>query len=93
MIEPAFKLRSIQLLDVYFGMKQGSQCYYEATLLLLELKSQTDAFRLDFAKRQYAFAFDLLFYDVTTLSFEFFDQNELCNNGFSKVNKFHQLQI
>lgn len=93
MIEPASKLRSIELLDEYFGIKHRRQSYYESAPLWLQLKSKTEAITLDFAKRQYAFTFDLLFYDVTTLYFESFDEDELRKNGFSKDNKSQQPQI
>ncbi len=48
---------------------------------------------IDFAKQKYAFNFDLLFYDVTTLYFETFEEDELRKNGFSKDNKSQQPQI
>ena len=48
---------------------------------------------MEFAKRNYAFDFDLLFYDVTTLYFETFEEDELRRNGFSKDNKSQQPQI
>jgi len=48
---------------------------------------------IDFAKKQYAFDFSLLFYDVTILYFETFTEDELRKNGFSKDNKSQQPQI
>jgi transposase len=39
------------------------------------------------------FNFDILFYDVTTLYFETFEEDELRKNGFSKDNKSQQPQI
>jgi transposase len=41
----------------------------------------------------YGFNYDLLFYDVTTLYFETFEEDELRKNGFSKDNKAQQPQI
>lgn len=46
-----------------------------------------------FAKKQYGFNYGLLFYDVTTLYFETFIEDELRRNGFSKDNKSQQPQI
>ena len=46
-----------------------------------------------FAKENYAFKFDIVFYDVTTLYFETFEEDELRKNGFSKDNKSQQPQI
>lgn len=48
---------------------------------------------MDFAKKHYAFNFDLIFYDVTTLYFETFKEDDLRRNGFSKDNKSQQPQI
>jgi transposase len=48
---------------------------------------------VDFAKEHYSFDFDIVFYDVTTLYFETFEEDELRKNGFSKDNKSQQPQI
>ncbi|MBK8926315.1 MAG: IS1634 family transposase [Crocinitomicaceae bacterium] len=48
---------------------------------------------VDFARRYYSFNYDILFYDVTTLYFETFKEDELRMNGFSKDNKSQQPQI
>jgi hypothetical protein len=93
MIEPASKLRSIELLDEYFGIKHRRQSYYQSAPKWLSLKSKASTVALDFAKLYYAFSFDLLFYDVTTLYFETFEEDELRKNGFSKDNKSQQPQI
>ena len=44
-------------------------------------------------QKNYSFNYDLLFYDVTTLYFETFEEDELRKNGFSKDNKSQQPQI
>ena len=46
-----------------------------------------------FCKANYSFNFDLLFYNVTTLYFETFEEDELRKNGISKDNKSQQPQI
>jgi len=56
-------------------------------------KSKAEAIALQFAQKHYAFSFDLLFYDVTTLYFEAFEEDELRKNGFTKDNKSQQPQI
>ena len=91
--EPASKLRSIELLEEYFGIKHRRQSYYDYASQWLSLKSKIERITLDFAKNHYAFEFDLLFYDVTTLYFETFQEDELRRNGFSKDNKSQQPQI
>ena len=54
MIEPASKLRSIQLLSEYFGIKHRRQSYYESTPQWLTLKSKAEAIALSFAEKRYA---------------------------------------
>lgn len=93
MLEPASKLRSIELLEEYFGIKHRRQSYYDFASQWLSLKSKTERITLDFSKTHYGFEFDLLFYDVTTLYFETFQEDELRRNGFSKDNKSQQPQI
>ena len=61
MVEPASKLRSIELLDEYFGIKHRSQNYYQSAPQWLSLKTKVEAIALRFACKQYAFNFDLLF--------------------------------
>lgn len=93
MMEPASKLRSIELLDEYFGIRHRRQNYYESAPAWLGLKAKTEGIALGFARKHYAFNFDLLFYDVTTLYFEAFEEDELRKNGFSKDSKSQQPQI
>lgn len=93
MLEPASKLRSIELLSTYFGITHRRQSYYKSAPKWLELKSEIESVVVNFAKENYSFNFDLLFYDVTTLYFETFWEDELRKNGFSKDNKSQQPQI
>lgn len=92
-VEPASKLRSIELLDTYFGIKHRRQNYYRSASQWPFLKDEIESIVVEFAKRNYAFDFDLLFYDVTTLYFETFDEDDLRRNGFSKDNKSQQPQV
>lgn len=91
--EPCSKLRSIALLEQYFGIKHRRQHYYESAPKWLELKDKIEKQTIHFAKKQYGFNFSLLFYDVTTLYFETFTEDELRKNGFSKDNKSQQPQV
>ena len=59
----------------------------------LNLKESIEKQTLGFARKQYGFDFSILFYDVTTLYFETFTEDELRKNGFSKDNKSQQPQI
>lgn len=92
-VEPASKLRSIDLLDTYFGIKHRRQSYYQSAGQWPVLKEKIESIVVEFARNNYAFNFDLLFYDVTTLYFETFEEDELRRNGFSKDNKSQQPQV
>jgi hypothetical protein len=92
-MEPASKLRSIELIEEYFGIRHRRQDYYRSAPEWLALKSKVETATLAFAEKHYAFNFDLLFYDVTTLYFETFEEDELRKNGFSKDNKSQQPQV
>lgn len=92
-VEPTSKLRSIELMETYFGIKHRRQRYYESATHWLGLKEEIEKQTIWFAKQQYGFDFSLLFYDVTTLYFETFTEDELRKNGFSKDNKSQQPQI
>jgi transposase len=93
LVEPASKLRSIELLEQYFGLSHQRKTYYKLAPNWLHLKQEAEKLVVDFAKKTYSFTYNLLFYDVTTLYFETFDQDELRANGFSKDNKSAQPQI
>jgi len=92
-VEPASKLHSIELLDTYFGIKHQRKNYCKLAPYWLSLKSSVEAKVFDFATHQYGFNCELLFYDVTTLYFESFDDDELRKKGFSKDSKSQQTQI
>lgn len=93
LFEPSSKLRSIELLKNYFGIVTHRKKFYEIAPQWIRLKEQIETKVVDFAKKKYSFRFDLLFYDVTTLYFEIFEEDELRKNGFSKDNKSQQPQI
>lgn len=92
-VEPASKLRSLELMNTYFGIRHRRQRYYESALKWLDLKESIEKKTLHFAAKEYGFDFSLLFYDVTTLYFETFGEDDLRKNGFSKDNKSQQPQI
>ena len=92
-LEPASKLRSIELMETYFGIKHTRKNFYKVAPTWLKLKKEVETKVTDFAKQFYNFDYDLLFYDVTTLYFETFEDDELRKQGFSKDNKSQQPQI
>jgi transposase len=91
--EPAPKLRSIELLAECFGIRHRRQAYYESAPGWLDLQGRVQAAALEFAKVRYSFNYDLVFYDVTTLYFESFTEDDLRKNGFSKDGKPQQPQV
>lgn len=92
-MEPASKLRSIELLETYFGIRHRRQRFYEAAPRWLNLKQEVEKRTLRFAEDEFQFDYRLLFYDVTTLYFETFEADEIRKPGFSKDNKSNQPQI
>lgn len=91
--EPASKLRSIELLETYFGIRHRRQAYYEAAPQWLSLKEKIEKQTVSFAQKEFHFDYSLLFYDVTTLYFETFEADKLRKPGFSKDGKSSQPQI
>lgn len=92
-VEPASKLRSVELMETYFGIRHRRQDYYKSAPRWHSLKDKIAAATIEFAKEKYDFDFDLLFYDVTTLYFETFQEDGFRNKGFSKDNKSRQPPI
>lgn len=93
LIEPASKLRSLELMQEYFGISHRRQSFYEALPRLVKLKDRVEKLVTKIAIEEFGFNFSLVFYDVTTLYFESFEADELRKNGFSKDNKSNQPQI
>lgn len=93
MMEPGSKVRSISLLEEYFGIRHRRQKYYDCAPQWLDLKTKVEAIAVKFAQTHYDFNYNLVFYDVTTLYFETFESDDLRKNGFSKDNKPQQPQI
>jgi len=91
--EPASKLRSLELMEQFFGISHSRRTYYKISPQCVDLKRTVEKKVADFAGLHYSFNFDILFYDVTTLYFETFEEDGLRKNGFSKDNKSEQPQI
>lgn len=92
-VEPASKLRSVELLEKYFGLSYDRKQFYRHIESFIGLKDKIEIKILDLAKKEFNFDFSLVFYDVTTLYFESFKSDELRLPGFSKDNKSQQPQI
>ena len=94
-VEPCSKLHAVFLLDEYFGKKYGKTAMYEKLPAIKSLKASIEKQAILYAKEQLSFDFSLVFYDVTTLYFETFKEDEegFKKNGYSKDNKSNQPQI
>jgi len=93
LVEPTSKLRSIELMESYFGIKRRRQAYYEVTKGCDKLKDEVEKKIIKFVTQEYGFQFNLIFYDVTTLYYEAFEEDELRKKGYSKDHKSQQPQI
>ncbi len=80
-------------MENYFGIKHSRKSFYKTVTQWFTLKEEVEQKVVHFAKQVYGFKYDLLFYDVTTLYFETFEDDELRKQGFSKDNKSQQPQI
>lgn len=92
-LEPASKIKSIALLDKYFGIHYTKTTAFRELAKLTTLKEAVIKTVIVYAQRHLHFDFSLVFYDVTTLYFESFKQDGFRTNGFSKDNKINQPQI
>ena len=92
LVEPASKLRTIELLNQYFGI-QYSQRIYRNIPKLLSFKKQIENSAFELVQLEFKETFYFVLYDVTTLYFETFKSDDLRVPGFSKDNKSQQPQI
>lgn len=92
LIEPASKLRSVELLEYYFGIKY-SQRIYRNIPKLSAYKADIEQCAYKVAQQKFNEPFYFVLYDVTTLYFESFKADEFKIQGFSKDNKSQQPQI
>lgn len=99
-IQPASKLESLKLLSELFGISYQRADFYRAIPVMISLKEIVEKKMIAVAKEQFAFDFSIVFYDVTTLYFETFTEDEntekengLRKKGFSKDDKSKQPQI
>lgn len=92
-LEPASKVKSIELLEKYFGIKYKKTTVFREFLKILGLKDVIEGIAIKYAKDHLGFDFSLVFYDVTTLYFETHGEDDFRKPGFSKDNKINQPQI
>lgn len=94
-LEPASKSKSITLLQKYFGISYKKTTVFRQLAELTDVKTDVQNVAIKYARNNLNFDFSLVFYDVTTLYFETFKEDEEAfkKPGFSKDNKPQQPQI
>ena len=91
-IEPASKLRTLELINRYFAIRYNKRVY-GALRALHSQKNSIEAVALACAQGALKESLFFVLYDVTTLYFESFREDELRNPGFSKDDKSKQPQV
>jgi transposase len=92
LIEPASKLRSMELLQHYFGINY-SQRIYRNLPKLVSYQENIEQCAFNLAQQKFNEPFYFVLYDVTTLYFESFKADDFKSLGFSKDNKSQQPQV
>jgi transposase len=92
LVEPASKMRSIELLSRYFGIKYSQRIYRQIPKLIVH-KDTIEQLAYSVAVDKFKEQFYYVLYDVTTLYFESFKSDDFKVQGFSKDNKPQQPQI
>jgi hypothetical protein len=92
LIEPASKIRTINLLEHYFDIKYSERIYRNIPKLLVH-KGTVEKCAVELATEKFKEPFYFVLYDVTTLYFETFKEDNIKEPGFSKDNKPQQPQI
>lgn len=92
-VAPASKRESQRLLSSLFGISYDLTAIYRALLEIANLKDEVEKQLIAFAHKHLGFDFSIVLYDITTLYFETFTEDELRKTGFSKDNKIGQPQI
>lgn len=92
-VEPASKVRSLELLARYFGLTYSERTLYRHLPKSISYKSQIEQIASSFAKQEMEDDLSIVLYDVTTLYFESFDADTLRKPGFSKDGKSQQPQV
>lgn len=93
LVEPASKLRTLELLERYFGITYAYRTVGRVMRRFVKKKEEIERIAFSFTMETLNERFALVLYDVTTLYFESFKADELRIQGFSKDNKHVQPQI
>jgi hypothetical protein len=89
-IEPASKLRTIELLRQHFEVRYAERTVYRLLPKLIEHQAAIETAAIDCVRNDLKEVFSLVLYDVTTLYFESFKAYDFQRPGFSKDNQPQQ---
>jgi transposase len=94
-VEPCSKRRSKELLKIKFGKHYSLNKIYRTLQKTVDKKYQQSIEQIThhFIIRHISKVISVLFFDVTTLYYEAFDEDDLRKCGFSKDHKHNQPQI
>lgn len=93
-LEPSSKRQNLLFLERFFGVKHNlNNLYAYLSAYDAKLKDNLEKELIIIAQKHFHFDFSFVLYDVTTLYFESFKNDEFKKPGFSKDNKHNQPQI
>lgn len=92
-VEPASKRSSQRLLSSLFGIHYQLTDIYRSLKSFSSFKDKIEERLISFAKKNLGFDFSFVLYDITTLYFETFTEDDFRKCGYSKDNKIGQPQI
>jgi transposase len=93
-LEPSSKRSAVRFLEEKIGMKFNLTSVYNSMIKHDSvLKDSIEKETIQMAKEHFGFDFSFVLYDVTTLYFESFKNDEFKRPGFSKDHKNNQPQI
>jgi transposase len=93
-LEPGSTRHCIDFLEEFLDIKHSQTRIYNWFKIFDEkLKDNLEKEIIEIAKNEFDFDFSFVLYDVTTLYFESFKNDEFKRPGFSKDNKHNQPQI
>lgn len=93
-LEPSSKRQNILFLERFLEIRHNLSSLYEyLSVYDISLKENIEKEVIEIAKKEFNFDFSFVLYDVTTLYFESFKNDEFKRPGFSKDHKHNQPQI
>lgn len=90
---PSSKVESLEFLEEYFAIYHSYRTLTYNFKKFSNFKDEAERKVIEVASNEFGFDFNVVFYDLTTLYFESFKDDELRKVGFSKDNKINQPQI